>query len=87
MGYFDLFSSKMLFVFKFKACMDVTMTLYWELQNDCIRRYTEQLILFLAKRTDHRVTRKCKLLSFSDLYVVYPNNDIRTPKSCKYGIL
>ena len=39
-------------------------------QNDVIRRYTEQvilLILFLSTETDHRVTRKRKLLSFSDL--------------------
>ena len=39
-------------------------------QNDVIRRYTEKvisLILFLSTETDHRVTRKCKLLSFSDL--------------------
>ena len=39
-------------------------------QNDVIRRYTEQVILFilfLATKTDHRVTRKWKLLSFSDL--------------------
>ena len=39
-------------------------------QNDVIRRYTEPvilLILFLSTETDHRVTRKWKLLSFSDL--------------------
>ena len=39
-------------------------------QNDVIRRYTEMvisLILFLSSETDHKVTRKWKLLSFSDL--------------------
>ena len=39
-------------------------------QNDVIRRYTEQvilLILFLSTEADHKVTRKWKLLSFSDL--------------------
>ena len=39
-------------------------------KNDVIRRYTEKLIsliLLLSTETDHRVTRKWKLLSFSDL--------------------
>ena len=39
-------------------------------KNDVIRRYIEQVILFilfLPTGTDHRVTRKWKLLSFSDL--------------------
>ena len=41
----------------------------------------------LATRTDHRVTRKWKLLSSSDLFLLYPNNEIRTPKCCKFDIL
>ena len=39
-------------------------------KNDVIRRYTKQVILFtlfVFTETDHRVTRKWKLLSFSDL--------------------
>ena len=36
----------------------------------------------LALGTDHRVSRKWKLLSVSDLFLVYPNNEIKTPKSC-----
>ena len=56
-------------------------------QNDVIRSYTEQVILSLATKTDHRVTRKLKLLSFSDLFLVYPNNKIRAPKRRKFDIL
>ena len=36
---------------------------------------------------DHRVSRKSKLLSVSDLFLVYPNNEIKTPKSCKFDVL
>ena len=46
-------------------------------QNDVIRRYTEQVILFilfLATKTDNKVTKKWKQLSFSDLCLVYPYN-------------
>ena len=42
-----------------------------------LEEYTEQVILFLATKTDHRVTRKWKLLSFSDLFLVFPSNEIR----------
>ena len=41
----------------------------------------------LALGTDHRVSRKWKLLSVSDLFLVYPNNEIKTPKSCKFDVL
>ena len=34
----------------------------------------------LALGTDHRVSRKWKLLSVSDLFLVYPNNEIKTSK-------
>ena len=60
------------------------LILYSWLHNDVIRRYTEQVILFLATKTYHRVTRK---LSFSDLFLVYPNNEIKTPKRHKFDIL
>ena len=59
-------------------------------QNDVIRRYTGQVILFilfLATKTDHRVTRKGKLLSFSDLLLFFANNEIRTPKFRKFDTL
>ena len=41
----------------------------------------------LALGTDHRLSRKGKLLSISDLFLVYPNNEIKTPKSCKFDVL
>ena len=47
-------------------------------QNDVIRRYTILFILFLATKTDHKVTRKRKLLSFSDSFLFYSNKEIRT---------
>ena len=47
----------------------------------------EGTYLFLAVKTDHRVSRKLKLLSNSDLFLVYPNNEIRTSKSKRFDIL
>ena len=44
-----------------------------------------QFILSLG--TDHRVSRKLKLLSISHLFLVYPNNEIKTLKSCKFDVL
>ena len=41
----------------------------------------------LALGTDHRVSRKWKLLLVSDLFLVYQNNEIKTPKSCKFDVL
>ena len=41
----------------------------------------------LALGTDDMVSRKWKLLSVSDLFLVYPNNEIKTPKSCKFDVL
>ena len=41
----------------------------------------------LAFGTDHRLSRKSKLLSISDLLLLYPNNEIKTPKSCKFDVL
>ena len=41
----------------------------------------------LALETDHRVSKKSKPLSISDLFLVYPNNEIKTPKSCKFDAL
>ena len=35
--------------------------------------------LILASRTDHMVTRKGNLLSIFNLFLAYPNNEIRTP--------
>ena len=51
--------------------------------NDVIMTSLEGTHFILAMRTDHRV----KLLSFSDLFLVYPNNEINTPKSGKFDVL
>ena len=48
--------------------------------NDVIMTSLEGTQFILAMGTDHRVSRKWKLLSISDLFLVYPNNEIKTPK-------
>ena len=55
--------------------------------NDVIMTSLEGTQFILAMRTDHRVSKKCKLLSISDLFLVYPNNEIKTPKNRKFDIL
>ena len=52
--------------------------------NDIILASLEGTHFILATRTDHRVTGMWKLLSISDLFLVYPNNEIRTPKCHKF---
>ena len=41
----------------------------------------------LALRTDHKLSKKSKLLSISDLFLVYPNSEVKTPKSCTFDVL
>ena len=55
--------------------------------NDVIMTSLEVTDFILALETDHRLFRKWKLLSISDLFLVYPNNEIKTPKSCKFDVL
>ena len=55
--------------------------------NDVIMTSLKVTHFILALGTDHRVSRKRKLLSISDLFLVSPNNDIKTPKSCKFAVL
>ena len=76
LGYFNMFIKVSVF---HKYCF-----IYWYFiaenvfdTNDVIMKVH---ILFLAMRTDHRVSRKWKLLSISDLLLVYPNNEIKTQK-------
>ena len=55
--------------------------------NDVIMTSLEVTRFILALGTDHRVSRKWKLLSISDLFLVYPNNEIKTQKSYKFDVL
>ena len=55
--------------------------------NDVSMKSLEVTHFILDLGTDHRVSRKRKLLSISDLFLVYPNNEIKTPKSCKFDVL
>ena len=55
--------------------------------NDVIITSIEGTKFISSMRTDHRVSRKWKLSSISDLFLVYPNNEIKTPKNHKFDIL
>ena len=86
LGYLDMFIKvsefhKYYFIYWYFIAENVFDT------NDVRMTSLESTHLFLAMRTDHRVSRKWKLLSISDLFLVYPNNEIRTPKSRKFHIL
>ena len=55
--------------------------------NDVIMTSSEVTQFILALGTDYRVYKKWTLLSVSDLILVYPSNEIKTPESCKFDVL
>ena len=86
LGYFDMFIKVSVFRKYYFICWYFIAETVPD-TNDVRMTSSEIIHFILVTRTDHRVTRKWKLLSISDLFLVYPNNEIRTPKFHKFDIL
>ena len=86
LGHFDMFIKvsvfhKHCFVYWYFIAENVFYT-----NDDVIMTSLEVTHFILALETDQRLFRKWKLLSISDLFLAYPNNEIKTPKSCKFDV-